>query len=97
MNSLEQHISRKLIGFGTHLTKNILNINLQIELTTTFIVDVLRSEARVIDGSSTIEPFKWALWRNYLIHVSSENLHFSANISTKFCNFPAFLTGSIDF
>lgn len=39
-----------------------------IELTTTFIVDVLRSEARVIDGSSTIEPFKWALWRNYLIH-----------------------------
>ncbi|EFP12674.1 hypothetical protein GCK72_002444 [Caenorhabditis remanei] len=39
-----------------------------IELTTTFIVDVLRAEARVIDKSSTVEPFKWALWRNYLIH-----------------------------
>ncbi|PIC51706.1 hypothetical protein B9Z55_002111 [Caenorhabditis nigoni] len=39
-----------------------------VELTMTFIVDVLRAEARVIDKSSTVEPFKWALWRNYLIH-----------------------------
>ncbi|CAI2316826.1 unnamed protein product [Caenorhabditis sp. 36 PRJEB53466] len=39
-----------------------------IELLTTFIVDVLRAEARVIDRITTVEPFKWALWRSYLIH-----------------------------
>ncbi|CAL2029196.1 unnamed protein product [Caenorhabditis brenneri] len=39
-----------------------------IELTTTFVVDLLRAEARVMDGSLKVEPFKWALWRNYLIH-----------------------------
>uniref|UniRef100_A0A8R1HMF2 TM2 domain-containing protein n=1 Tax=Caenorhabditis japonica TaxID=281687 RepID=A0A8R1HMF2_CAEJA len=53
-----------------------------IELTTTFIVDVLRAESRVVDKSSTVEPFKWALWRNYLIHnfsldplVADDRLH----------------------
>uniref|UniRef100_A0A1I7T4H0 TM2 domain-containing protein n=1 Tax=Caenorhabditis tropicalis TaxID=1561998 RepID=A0A1I7T4H0_9PELO len=44
-----------------------------IELTTTFVVDVLRAESRVVDGSSTVEPFKWALWRIYLIHRFSSD------------------------
>ncbi|CAB3408172.1 unnamed protein product [Caenorhabditis bovis] len=38
------------------------------ELTTVFIIDIFRGESRVIDGKSTIEPFQWAAWRNYLIH-----------------------------
>ncbi|UMM13168.1 hypothetical protein L5515_001583 [Caenorhabditis briggsae] len=66
-NSFWQHVwSGELFDELTgaaHLTKIDW-----VELTMTFIVDVLRAEARVINKSSTVEPFKWALWRNYLIH-----------------------------